>query len=156
MRYWHQNIWRDNEVVCLHYIVDKPWASRISESGTAGFKGKDGVTHSWWWDGYEAWADERKRNGDDELLELVAKHVAKEDSADNSDPDMKAIGSGVQAFANNKSPEEAQSDEGADEKAAKHENVAPGGPVLRKKMLGERGHGPVVRPNVNGSSMMPP
>ena len=48
MRYIHPDMWRDEEVVCLHYIVDKPWAGRVGLDGVAGFKGKDGVTHTWY------------------------------------------------------------------------------------------------------------
>jgi lipopolysaccharide biosynthesis glycosyltransferase len=44
-RHWHHNIRRDNAVICLHYIVGKPWAARIAEDGTAGYKQKDGETH---------------------------------------------------------------------------------------------------------------
>ncbi|KAI0135352.1 glycosyltransferase family 8 protein [Daldinia grandis] len=47
MKYWHPNIWRDEEVVCLHYIVDKPWAKRIGEDGIAGYMRRDGTTHMW-------------------------------------------------------------------------------------------------------------
>ncbi|KAF2669725.1 nucleotide-diphospho-sugar transferase, partial [Microthyrium microscopicum] len=49
MRYWHPDIWRDNEIVALHYIVDKPWTARIGEDGSAGYLGRDGETHKWWW-----------------------------------------------------------------------------------------------------------
>ncbi|KAI8958456.1 glycosyltransferase family 8 protein [Daldinia sp. FL1419] len=53
MKYWHTDIWRDEEVVCLHYIVDKPWAKRIGEDGIAGHMGRDGITHSWWWNAWD-------------------------------------------------------------------------------------------------------
>lgn len=59
MRQWHTNIWRDDEVKALHYIVDKPWARRIASDGIAGHLGRDGVTHSWWWNNYQRWRDER-------------------------------------------------------------------------------------------------
>lgn len=55
MAYRHTNIWRSDEIVCLHYIVDKPWAKRIGADGIAGFNGQDGETHAWWWEDYEAW-----------------------------------------------------------------------------------------------------
>ncbi|KAI0177393.1 nucleotide-diphospho-sugar transferase [Pestalotiopsis sp. NC0098] len=72
MRYWHENIWRDEEVVCLHYVVDKPWAKRNDVDGIAGYKGRDGVTHQWWWDAYEQWEDERTTStvGDAEVVAL--------------------------------------------------------------------------------------
>ncbi|KAK7976964.1 hypothetical protein PG988_004454 [Apiospora saccharicola] len=63
MRYWHESLWRDDEVVCLHYIVDKPWACRVSAEGVAGYKGRDGVTHRWWWDAYERWEEARLGGG---------------------------------------------------------------------------------------------
>ena len=55
MRQWHPNIWRDEEVKALHYIVDKPWARRIASDGIAGHLGRDGTTHSWWWNVYRSW-----------------------------------------------------------------------------------------------------
>ncbi|KAF4977477.1 hypothetical protein FZEAL_5996 [Fusarium zealandicum] len=78
MRYWHPNIWRDDEVVCLHYIVDKPWAKRIGRDGSAGYKGDDGVTHQWWWQMYQSWEDERTADGcgGNEAISLVRKTVA--------------------------------------------------------------------------------
>jgi hypothetical protein len=42
MRYWHTNIWRDDDVACPHYIVDKPWVGRVSEDGVASYKRLDG------------------------------------------------------------------------------------------------------------------
>ncbi|KAK6954805.1 hypothetical protein Daesc_004774 [Daldinia eschscholtzii] len=81
MRYWHPNIWRDEEVVCLHYIVDKPWAKRIGEDGVAGYMGRDGITHAWWWDEWEFFLKslekERLDNPDahDELLPLINNSV---------------------------------------------------------------------------------
>jgi alpha-N-acetylglucosamine transferase len=104
-RYWHPNMWQDDSVICLHYIVDKPWASRIAGDGTAGYKGNDGVTHKWWWAEYERWREERKSQGDSRLLEIVAKHVKRlpeEEGASSSDEDMKDIGVKVQALASNK------------------------------------------------------
>ncbi|KAI1382011.1 nucleotide-diphospho-sugar transferase [Hypoxylon crocopeplum] len=112
MKYWHPNIWRDDKVVCLHYIVDKPWVKRVGDDGVAGYKGQDGVTHGWWWDAYNAWEQDRIRNSNSgcEIVSLVRKGVAAplgqaESWIDvEADPDMNAIGDGVQAFANNKFP----------------------------------------------------
>jgi inositol 3-alpha-galactosyltransferase len=155
MRYWHTNIWRDEEVVCLHYIVDKPWASRVSEEGVAGFKGKDGVTHGWWWDEYFHCVQQREGQ---EVIELVGKHVAKEDGSEHSDdPDMKAIGSRVQAFANNKAPVGGKENEATNGNGGLKGDGKEGGGVLtsqghhpwRKKALGEKGHGPVLHPTAN-------
>ncbi|KFA56396.1 hypothetical protein S40293_04999 [Stachybotrys chartarum IBT 40293] len=73
MRYWHPDLWRDDEVICLHYIVDKPWAKRVGSDGTAGYLGKDGVTHSWWWDAYARWEAERGQDGQPgkEILQIL-------------------------------------------------------------------------------------
>ena len=75
-RYWHPNIWRDEEVVCLHYIQDKPWTKRIGPDGKAGYKGNDGDTHRVWWNEYEEWERQRLGNGEGEVVELVRKFVA--------------------------------------------------------------------------------
>jgi hypothetical protein len=132
-RYWHPNIWRDDSVVCLHYIVDKPWAVRIGVDGTAGYKGKDGETHQWWWDGYEGWRTERKAENEDHLLSILAKHVARPlgDGGSSEDEDMKDIGSKVQALASSKKPLEQTNGRGYQS-------------IYGKKAHAERGHGPVV------------
>ncbi|OCL06488.1 glycosyltransferase family 8 protein [Glonium stellatum] len=127
MRYWHPDMWDDGSVCCLHYIVDKPWAARVGEDGVAGYKGKDGVTHRWWWEEFEKW--EKDRESEKELIETVRQHVAGKDGG--SREELRALGSQAQAFAKNKGTEEPEQ--------------RTHGPVLRKKMLGERGHGPVVR-----------
>ena len=101
MRYWHPNIWRDDEVVVLHYIVDKPWALRNKPDGTAGYLGRDGVTHSWWWDSFDAWAREREAN--EVLMKEVSKYVA---GAEVVDQDMKDIGAETQKLAGAKVPSE--------------------------------------------------
>jgi len=76
MRYWHQNLWVDEEVRNLHYIVDKPWSRRIGSDGVAGHLGKDGVTHQWWWDVFKQWEGEREKEGMSEVLELMRTVVA--------------------------------------------------------------------------------
>ena len=76
MRYWHENIWRDEEVRVLHYIVDKPWERRIAGDGIAGHLGRDGVTHRWWWEEWEEWR--QARQGESELLGIVDALVAGE------------------------------------------------------------------------------
>ncbi|KAH7233581.1 NADP-dependent oxidoreductase domain-containing protein [Fusarium tricinctum] len=80
MRYWHPNIWRDEEVICLHYIVDKPWAKRVGTDGVAGYKGLDGVTHCWWWQLYQYWEDERRADGrgGNEAIALLKNLIAPE------------------------------------------------------------------------------
>lgn len=77
-RYWHSEAWRDEEVRALHYIVDKPWAKRIGEDGVAGYLGRDGVTHGWWWEEFgrwEGWIEGQEKGK--EVLKCVREHVAK-------------------------------------------------------------------------------
>ncbi|KAI5367172.1 putative glycosyl transferase, family 8, nucleotide-diphospho-sugar transferase [Septoria linicola] len=79
-RYWHSASWRDDEVKILHYIVDKPWEKR----GGQGYRGRDSVTHSWWWDEYDAWYGELSSQGESarRLLETVEGYVdTKKESA---------------------------------------------------------------------------
>lgn len=76
MRYWHKNMWEDAEVRNLHYIVDKPWSKRIGSDGVAGYLGRDGETHAWWWKEYESWEKERQKLGEMEILEMVRQEVA--------------------------------------------------------------------------------
>ncbi|KAK8091211.1 nucleotide-diphospho-sugar transferase [Apiospora phragmitis] len=107
MRYNHGNIWRDDAVLSLHYIVDKPWTKRVGPDGVAGYKGRDGVTHQWWWDAYNKW--EAERCAETTVLQLVRKGVAPPAGVvdgwlKETDPDVKAIGSDVQGFANNRVP----------------------------------------------------
>jgi alpha-N-acetylglucosamine transferase len=77
MRYWHENLWVDEEVRNLHYIVDKPWSQRIGSDGIAGYLGKDGMTHQWWWDEFEKWQREREKMGKAKILEIMGTAVAK-------------------------------------------------------------------------------
>ena len=72
MENWHRNIWRDEEVHGLHYIVDKPWQKRVASDGIAGHLGRDGKTHTWWWRVWEEW--EKNRKG--ELVEILQSLVA--------------------------------------------------------------------------------
>lgn len=104
MRYWHPNIWRDDEVVCLHYIVDKPWARRIGPDGVAGYLGRDGVTHKWWWELFEQWEQEKEAACAHDVLKSVRACAARPlgDTTQDENQDLRAIGSQVQAFASNK------------------------------------------------------
>ena len=74
MKQWHPNIWRDGEVRGLHYIVDKPWSRRVASDGIGGHLGRDGETHSWWWDVWEEWVQARK--DETELLGILEELVA--------------------------------------------------------------------------------
>ncbi|KAF2819237.1 nucleotide-diphospho-sugar transferase, partial [Ophiobolus disseminans] len=93
-RYWHANIWRDDQVSILHYIVDKPWAARPGADGRAGYLGKDGETHGWWWDEYARWEERRRELGEEEMVGEVRKYVA-----GGEGEGMKAIGGGAQDYA---------------------------------------------------------
>ena len=73
MRQWHTNIWRDEEVKGLHYIVDKPWDKRVASDGIAGHLGRDGATHTWWWNIWHEWSSQ---SGSD-LVHIVDELVAK-------------------------------------------------------------------------------
>jgi inositol 3-alpha-galactosyltransferase len=76
MRYWHPEMWRDEEVRNLHYIVDKPWNKRVGPDGVAGYRGDDGVTHRWWWDEYERWEKARDSAGETDVMTMMRAHVA--------------------------------------------------------------------------------
>ena len=75
MENWHPNIWRDEEVKGLHYIVDKPWDKRVASDGIGGHLGRDGKTHGWWWDVWESWRKDRAK--EQELLSISEGLVAK-------------------------------------------------------------------------------
>lgn len=55
IRYWHTALWRDEEIRALHYVVDKPWERRNGKGEEAGYLGKDGETHYWWWEEFDQW-----------------------------------------------------------------------------------------------------
>lgn len=92
MRYWHPNMWSDEKVVVLHYIVDKPWTKRVGQDGVAGYLGKDGVTHQWWWKEWHEWASSR-------AAEVVQGVPVARAEGEEEDQLMRAIGSAVQAMA---------------------------------------------------------
>lgn len=165
-RYWHPGFWRDEEVVCLHYIVDKPWARRIREDGVAGYKGKDGKTHGWWWKEYEEWVKSREVAGLENVVRLVSEHVAGSDGVESAE--MRAIGGGAQDFA--KTGKDHRNADGEEKKPTFDSNVSgdvtdgetngkpaeerpkdgtsnllEGESAWKHKLLGERGHGPVVQ-----------
>ena len=75
-RYWHPEMWDDDAIRVLHYIVDKPWSKRVGEDGVAGYRGDDGVTHQWWWTAYGQWEKEREGQGETAVLEEMRKYVA--------------------------------------------------------------------------------
>ncbi|KAL9064766.1 MAG: hypothetical protein Q9161_008655, partial [Pseudevernia consocians] len=71
-RQWHTNIWRDEGVKGLHYIVDKPWEKRVASDGIGGYLGRDGETHTWWWNVWREWRSQREN----ELLSILDELVA--------------------------------------------------------------------------------
>lgn len=79
MRYWHPQMWSDEELIVLHYIVDKPWERPLSDHGVAGHLGRDGETHSWWWAIFDEWRASRTAEGDNEIvLEVMGELVGHE------------------------------------------------------------------------------
>ena len=47
----HKPLWRDEEIRCLHYILDdKPWRARVGEPGKGGEYEK---VNRWWWERLE-------------------------------------------------------------------------------------------------------
>lgn len=77
MRYWHPEMWQDSEVRNLHYIVDKPWSRRVGPDGKAGYLGRDGETHKWWWEAYDEWERARRAADQSDILALVGQNVAR-------------------------------------------------------------------------------
>jgi inositol 3-alpha-galactosyltransferase len=67
-RYEHPEMWRDEEVRNIHYIVKKPWAVGRSIGE------RDEVTHGWWWDAFLEWEREAQRD----IVEEVMKYVNQE------------------------------------------------------------------------------
>lgn len=72
MRYWHPEIWRDEEVRNCHYICKKPWTDR----GRMVEDQDDRVTHGWWWEGWDEWKGEREGERREEVVGLVGEWVA--------------------------------------------------------------------------------
>jgi len=70
LRNIHKPMWRDEEVRCLHYILDdKPW---LKPPGTGG---DYEVVNQWWWDRFEKLCEEMQST-DRTGLELVRSNVA--------------------------------------------------------------------------------
>lgn len=151
-RYWHENMWRDDKVAVLHYIVDKPWAARVDGHGKAGYLGKDGVTHGWWWAEFDKWCARREEMGESELVGTVKRYVAGGEGVE-----MKAIGGGAQDFAKKWAASTGKDVDGPDnpigntsdiqrhDDAKSHPLIDATDGAFSKPRLGERGHGPVVR-----------
>jgi Glycosyl transferase family 8 len=72
LRTIHKNLWRDEEVRCLHYILpDKPWKARVGEGDPV-----DDLTEldRWWWERFDRLVGELK--DDPETRELLLANVA--------------------------------------------------------------------------------
>ena len=78
MQNWHPDIWRDDDVKALHYIVDKPWEKQVATDGVARYLGRDGLTHKWWWGVYHSWWNKRGGEVVDILDTLVAPELSDE------------------------------------------------------------------------------
>jgi hypothetical protein len=72
LRVIHKNLWRDEEVRCLHYILpDKPWKARVQEGDNVNDLQE---MDRWWWERFDRLIDEL---GDDpETRELLLANVA--------------------------------------------------------------------------------
>jgi inositol 3-alpha-galactosyltransferase len=71
LRYIHPNIWRDEEVVCLHYVHEKPWNKSQVHDETSDEEDMESITHSWWWRTYVNWMKERNSEREGKLIAAV-------------------------------------------------------------------------------------
>ena len=73
LRATHKNLWRDDEVRCLHYIFpEKPWKARVRKGdGVDDLKEMD----LWWWERFDVLVGELM--DDPETRELLLENVAK-------------------------------------------------------------------------------
>jgi hypothetical protein len=80
LRGCHSDLWKDENVKILHYILQKPWTSRVIEE-------HDIVTstHKHWWDAYEQLENTWIQSGNQTKValwkEVVEPHVASKISA---------------------------------------------------------------------------
>jgi len=73
LRYIHTNLWDDDEVRCLHYILpDKPWQSRKTPADVV--QAHLSLMNQWWWDQFDSMAAEL-RIRDPQGWELVNANV---------------------------------------------------------------------------------
>ena len=75
-RYWHPEMWRDEEVRNCHYIIGKPWV----EGRMVGRR--EEVMNRWWWDEWGKWVGEvMKEKGKEEggrVVEVVRRGMGEE------------------------------------------------------------------------------
>ncbi|SRR6266851_7313074 len=72
LRVIHKDLWRDDQVRCLHYIFpDKPWKARVREGDVV-----DDLTEldRWWWERFDRLVGELK--DDPKTRELLLANVA--------------------------------------------------------------------------------
>ena len=70
LRKIHQQLWRDEEVRCLHYILAvKPWQTKVVDEW-------EKEMHQWWWDRFHLLEARLSQEGDEETLKLVRENVA--------------------------------------------------------------------------------
>ncbi|KAN0060935.1 hypothetical protein ACQY0O_006669 [Thecaphora frezii] len=83
LRIVHPNVWRDEEAVNVHYILDKPW--KLGRPGMPrNPEDPDALTHSWWWDAFDRLRLPKNHNAPDasfaidtkDWKEVVEKYVA--------------------------------------------------------------------------------
>ena len=61
LRVVHTNLWRDEDVKNIHYILaDKPWKARPKLDGTGG---EYEEVHQWWWDALERLREDMTKEG---------------------------------------------------------------------------------------------
>lgn len=80
LRYVHPKMWRDEDVKCVHYIIDKPWQARVGPGGK-NEGAVDAPTHTWWWEEYDALGKEMNSDGpnsDPEGWKWVNQYVSQE------------------------------------------------------------------------------
>ncbi|CAE6428023.1 Galactinol synthase 7 OS=Arabidopsis thaliana GN=GOLS7 PE=2 SV=1 [Rhizoctonia solani AG-1 IB] len=72
-RFTHPSMWRDDEVKCVHYVLDKPWMEKPTWDTEVADAVR--VTHSWWWEALDRL--ERRVKGDDclGLWDLVGPYL---------------------------------------------------------------------------------
>jgi len=71
LRAIHKNLWRDDEVRCLHYILpDKPWKARVRKDDDIDELKEMDV---WWWERFDKVVGELE--DDPETRELLVANV---------------------------------------------------------------------------------
>lgn len=78
LRTCHENIWRDQEVRNVHYILDKPWVSgrpNVDEQIDDGQDKDDRITHGWWWNEWDEIREAKKIGLNDSQWQVVVESV---------------------------------------------------------------------------------